>query len=70
MWRLRNLTLEGKIIIFKSLALSKLVYTAQVMQVSDRIIDKIKQIQKDFLWSSGKPKIKMKQFAMLLETED
>ena len=58
MWRLRNLTLEGKIIIFKSLALSKLVYTAQVMQVSDSIIDKIKQIQKDFLWSSEKPKVK------------
>ena len=31
MWRLRNLTLESKIIIFKSLALSKLAYTAQVM---------------------------------------
>ena len=44
MWRLRNLTFEGKIIIFKSLALSKLVYTTQVMQVSDSIIDKIKQI--------------------------
>ena len=58
MWRLRNLTSEGKIIIFKSLALSKLVYTAQVMQVSGSIIDKIKQIQKDFLWSSEKPKIK------------
>ena len=28
------------------------------MQVSDSIIDKIKQIQKDFLWSSEKPKIK------------
>ena len=58
MWRLRNLTLEGKIIIFKSLALSKFVHTAQVMQVSDSIIDKIKQIQKDFLWTSEKPKIK------------
>ena len=28
------------------------------MQVSGSIIDKIKQIQKDFLWSSEKPKIK------------
>ena len=48
MWKSRNLTLEGKILVFKTLALSKLVYVAQVIHVSDSIIDKIKEIQKDF----------------------
>ena len=66
LWRLRNLTLEGKIVVFKTLALSKLEYIAQVIQVSDSIIDKIKQIQKDFLWE----KLNMKQFAILLEMVD
>ena len=39
MWRLRNLTLEGKIIIFKSLALSKIIFLAQVLVVPNQIID-------------------------------
>ena len=39
MWRRRNLTLEGKIIIFKSLALSKIIFLAQVLVVPNQIID-------------------------------
>ena len=39
MWRLRNLTLEGKIIIFKSLALSKIIFLGQVLVVPNQIID-------------------------------
>lgn len=39
LWRLRNLTLEGKIIIFKSLALSKIIFLGQVLVVPNQIID-------------------------------
>ena len=39
MWRRRNLTLEGKIIIFKPLALSKIIFLAQVLVVPNQIID-------------------------------
>ena len=39
MWRRRNLTLEGKIIIFKTLALSKITFLAQVLGIPKQIID-------------------------------
>ena len=37
MWQQRNLTLERKIIIFKTLALSKLVFLAQVLPIPNKI---------------------------------
>ena len=37
MWRRRNLTLEGKIIIFKALALSKFVFLAQFLPIANEI---------------------------------
>ena len=58
MWRRRNLTLEGKVIIFKTLALSKITFLAQVLEISNQIIDALQQIQKDFLWNSSSPKVK------------
>ena len=42
-------TLEGKIIIFKTLALSKITFLAQVLVIPNQIIDALQQIQKDFL---------------------
>ena len=44
MWRRRNLTLEGKIIIFKTLGSSKITFLAQVLEIPDQIIDKLQQI--------------------------
>ena len=58
MWRRRNLTLEGKIIIFKTLALSKITFLAQVLEIQNQIIDILQQIQKDFLWNLTSPKVK------------
>ena len=49
MWRQRNVTLEGKIIIFQTLALSKITFLAQVLVIPNQIIDALQQIQKDFL---------------------
>ena len=58
MWRLRNLILEGKIINFKTLAWSKITFLAQVLVISNQIIDGLQQIQKDFLWSLSSLKVK------------
>ena len=49
MWRQRNLTLVGKIIIFKTLVLSKITFLAQVLEIPNQIIDTLQKIQKDFL---------------------
>ena len=38
LWRMRNLTLEGKITIFKTLAISKIIHVSLVTNVSTQII--------------------------------
>ena len=58
LWRMRNLSLEGKIVVFKTLALSKLIYLAQIINVPKSLVKQIKQIQKNFLWADSNPKIK------------
>ena len=58
LWRFRNLTVEGKIVVFKTLAISKLVFLAQLCVVPNDIISELEKIQKSFLWSNRSPKIK------------
>ena len=55
---MRNLTLEGKIIVFKTLALSKIVHLCLTSVVPKQIIEEIGNIQKNFLWNRSTPKIK------------
>ena len=55
LWRMRHLSLEGKIIIFKSLAVSKIVYLALITLITNSFLI---QIQKTFLWGNKRSKIK------------
>ena len=55
--RIRSLTSEGKIIVSKTLAISKIVYLSMMIKVPAEIIVESEKIQKPFIWSS-KPKIK------------
>ena len=64
LWRTRNLTLEGKIIIFKSLALSKIVYTVLMTEIPNNFIDELNKIQRHFIWGDGQPKIKHETLRM------
>ena len=48
-WRMKNLTLEGKIIVFKTLALSKIAHLCFTSVVPKQIIEEIENIQKNFL---------------------
>ena len=57
-WRMRNLTLEGKIIVFKMLALSKIVLLCLTSVVPKQITEEIENIQKKFIWNRSTPKIK------------
>ena len=57
LWRMRNITLEGEIIIFKTLALSKMVYLILITSFSKQLIEEIKGIQKAFIWNNLTPKI-------------
>ena len=57
-WRWRNLSLSGKITVFKSLAFSKIIFISYLNEVPTTIIKKIEQIQRDFIWNGKKAKIK------------
>ena len=69
MWRRINLTLGGKIIIFKTLALSKFVSLAQVLPIPNEIATAIQRIQREFLWKSNNVKVSKKLFAMIFKME-
>ena len=48
LWGMRNLTLEGRIVVFKTLALSKLVFQALVTKIPHDVIRELEKIQKFF----------------------
>ena len=49
---------EGKITIFKSLAMSKIVHLVMTTKVPNTVSEELKQIQKNFLRNKKKVKIK------------
>ena len=57
-WNIRNLTLSGNITIFKTLAISKIVYISYLSNVPSAILDYLEIIHKKFIWRNKKPKIK------------
>ena len=56
-WRQRSLTLEGKIVIFKTLAISKIVYISYLSETPNIIIENLEKLQNDFLWNGKRAKI-------------
>ena len=49
LWRARNLSLEGKITVFKSLALSKITHRDLVKTILPSIIDQLNKTQQNFI---------------------
>ena len=45
---MRNLSIKGKIVVFKTLATSKLVYLALLTVIPNRITDKVAKILKTY----------------------
>ena len=54
---MRNLTVEGKII-FKTLAISKIIHLSLVTNVPTEIINELNKMEKEFIWNGNNPKIK------------
>ena len=57
-WRMRDLSIAGKITVFKTLAISKIVHLALVKTIPNLIIQELNKIQKEFIWKTRHPKIK------------
>ena len=57
-WKMRKLTLEGKITIFKTIAISKLAFQSFVTTFPKHIVDELEKIQKALFFNNSFPKIK------------
>ena len=58
LWTARNLSLEGIIIVFKLLALSKITHLVLMKTIPPSITDKLNKTQKNFILNGLNPKIK------------
>ena len=58
LWRMRQLTLEGRITVFKSLVISKVIHLLLITKLHNNKIDLMYKIQKNFIWEGKKAKIK------------
>ena len=55
-WKIKNLKLEGQIVIFKTIAISKIVFQSFITNVPKYVMNK--KIEKAFWWNNSAPKIK------------
>lgn len=55
---MHNLSLLGKILVTKYLALSKLLYLASVIPIPDNVINMVQKEKNRFIWNSEIPEIK------------
>jgi len=59
MWKMRNLSLIGKIQIIKTFGVSQMLYISNMVGCPEYFIDEVKKYIYDFLWN-GKDKVKRK----------
>ena len=57
-WKSRGLSLLGKIVIFKTLAISKIIFVSYLTTVPSDVIHTLNNIHKNFVWDGKRPKIK------------
>ena len=57
-WKMRNLTLEKKIVIFKTIAISKIVFQSFITTVPKHIVNKLEKIQKIFFRKNSTPTVR------------
>ena len=57
-WRWRNLTLIGRIQINKTFAIPKFMFHASLISLTKEIVKQVNWVFYNFIWDSGKDKIK------------
>ena len=55
---MRQLILEGRITVFKSLGFSKLMHLLLITKLHNNTIDLLRKISKNFTWQGNKAKLK------------
>ena len=59
-WKQRDLTIYGKVLILKTFALSQLLYVASVFHVPDNIMKEVEALAYNFLWNGRQHKVKQR----------
>ena len=54
---MRNLTLEGRKVVFKMLAISKIIFLPLLTKIPYQVAKELEKIQKSFLWRNSTAKI-------------
>ena len=57
-WKMRNLTLKGKIVSFDTIVISKIVFQSFMTTAQKHIVNDLEKIKKAFLWKNYTPQIK------------
>ena len=57
LWKVRQLSLKGKVVVINTLALSPIMYLASVIHVPEIVMKEVKGLVTDFLWDNKTPKI-------------
>ena len=57
-WKSRGLSLLGKIVIFKTLSITKIIFVSYLTTVPSDVIHTLKNINKNFVWDGKRQKIK------------
>ena len=58
LWRMEQFTLEGRIMVFKSLAVSKVIHLLLSTKRHNNTIDLLHKKQENFIWQGKKAKVK------------
>ena len=66
---MRNLTLEGGIVVFKTLAISKMVFLALLTKIPAQDVKELEKIQiQSFLWEDSTSKIRYETTCKIIKT--
>ena len=68
-WSQSSLTLSGRTVSFKTLALSKIVYVASIVIVPERILHKLESIHKNFIGKGKSRKLDTVPLLQIIRTE-
>ena len=58
LWKMRNLTYYGRVVIVKILAASQIVYTATAVRTPNYVIKRLNKLIYQYIWNSKKEKVK------------
>ena len=67
---MRNLILERKIVTFKTITRSKIIFQSFTTTIPKYIINDLRKTQKAFLWKNSTPKIKHETFLITIRLDD